>query len=119
LADIRREMDTGFDAGRFIPFLMMHEFEGLLFSDCEVFGKGIGRPELAGEFQTIRDQFTSPEEINDSPITAASKRVLDLVQGYSKPLLGTLALLEIGLDAIRAECPHFRRWLTRLEEWPR
>ena len=42
-----------------------------------------------------------------------------LVHGYEKPLLGTLAVLEIGLDAIRAECPLFRQWLERLEAWPR
>jgi hypothetical protein len=26
-----------------------------------------------------------------------------------------LAILEIGLARIRAECPHFKGWLTRLE----
>lgn len=116
-ADMGRDMGSGFDPSRFIPFVMMHEFEGLLFSDCQAFSRGIGRPELAVEFQAIRDQFASPEEINDSPITAPSKRVAGLVAGYEKPLLGTLAGLEIGLDAIRAECPHFREWLTRLEAW--
>ncbi|MEO7717517.1 MAG: DUF4276 family protein, partial [Capsulimonas sp.] len=38
--------------------------------------------------------------------------------GYVKPLYGTLAALEIGLDTIREQCPHFRSWLERLEEWP-
>lgn len=97
---------------------MMHEFEGLLFSDCPRFAEGIGRPDLAPQLQTIRDTFHSPEEINDSPLTAPSKRVTALVPGYEKPLLGTLAVLQIGLDAIRAECPLFRQWLKRLEAWP-
>lgn len=118
LEDICQEMGTGFDMRRFIPFVMIHEFEGLLFSDCEGFSRGIGLPELAAEFQAIRDQFSSPEEINDSPVTAPSKRVKGLVQHYEKPLMGTLAILEIGLDAIRSECPHFREWLARLESWP-
>ncbi|MBF0506262.1 MAG: DUF4276 family protein [Nitrospirae bacterium] len=118
LEEICQEMGVGFDVRRFLPFVMMHEFEGLLFSDCEGFSRGIGLPELADEFQTIRDQFSSPEEINDSPVTAPSKRVKRLVQGYEKPLMGTLAILEIGLDAIRNECPHFREWLARLESWP-
>lgn len=61
---------------------------------------------------------SSPEEINDSPVTAPSKRVALLVPGYQKPLLGLLAVLEIGLDAIRRECPHFRAWLDTLEGWP-
>lgn len=118
LADICEKMGEGFNPNRFIPYVIMHEFEGMLFSDCERFSQGIGRPELAAQFQAIRDQFSSPEEINDSPITAPSKRVEELVQGYEKPLLGSLAILEIGLDAIRNECPHFREWLTRLETWP-
>jgi hypothetical protein len=118
LADIGQELGDRFGQRRFLPFVTMHEFEGLLFSDCRRFGSGIGRPELAPRFQAIRDQFSTPEEIDDSPVTAPSKRVKDIVPGYEKPLLGTLAVLEIGLDAIRAECPHFRGWLDRLEAWP-
>jgi hypothetical protein len=117
-ADIRRAMGDTFNPARFVPFVMMHEFEGLLFSDCERFGSGIGRPDLSAAFQAIRDQFATPEEINDSPVTAPSKRVLQLMPGYEKPLLGPLAALEIGLETIRRECPHFRDWLTRLEGWP-
>ena len=103
---------------RFIPFIMMHEFEGMLFSDCQRFGIGIGREDLVAAFQAIRDQFATPEEINDSSRTAPSKRILDLIPGYQKPLFGTLAALEIGLEAIRKECPHFDGWLTRLESLP-
>jgi hypothetical protein len=65
----------------------------------------------------IRDSFASPEEIDDSPITAPSKRVEALVPGYEKPLLGVLAVLEIGLDTIRSQCPYFDAWVARLEEW--
>ncbi len=112
--DICQELGDSFDQTRFIPFVMMHEFEGLLFSSCEGFGNGIGRPDLIPQFQAIRNQFGTPEEINDSPTTAPSKRVQELVHGYEKPLLGTLAILEIGLDVIRAECPHFGAWLEKL-----
>lgn len=117
LDDIRGALGDTTDYRRFIPFVMMHEFEGLLFSDCKGFSRGIGRPDLAERFQAIRDQFNSPEEINDSPITAPSKRVETLVKGYQKPLLGTLAVLEIGLDKICYECPHFCEWLVQLEHW--
>jgi hypothetical protein len=65
--------------------------------------------------QEIREQFATPEEIDDSPATAPSKRVEALVRGYEKPLLGVLAILEIGLVRIRAESPHFDGWLGRLE----
>ena len=100
---------------RFIPFVVMHEFEGLLFSDCQAFARGIGRPELESKFKDVRAKFDTPEHINDSPDTAPSKRVLTLVPSYEKPLFGVLAALEIGLTRIRAECPHFDGWIQDLE----
>lgn len=101
-----------------IPFVVLHEFEGLLFSHCERFSRGIGRPELAPQLQIIRDRFGSPEEINDSPTTAPSKRIEALIPTYKKPILGIAAVLAIGLETIRSACPHFRSWLERLETWP-
>ena len=115
LEDVSAGMGKRLDARRFIPFVVMHEFEGLLFSDCAGFSRGIGRPSLEAGLQKVRDQFPTPEDINDSPITAPSKRVMDLVPGYEKPLLGTLAALQIGLGRIRQECPHFDAWVARLE----
>jgi hypothetical protein len=115
LDDVVAEIGTRLNPERFIPFVVIHEFEGLLFSDCGAFSRGIGLPSLEADFRAIREQFSSPEEIDDSPITAPSKRVEALVPGYQKPLLGTLAVLEIGLARIRAECPHFNGWLQKLE----
>jgi hypothetical protein len=116
-ADVASEMGRNFVETRFLPFVVMHEFEGLLFSDCTRFASAIGRPDLAADLQEIRDGYITPEEINDSPTTAPSKRVEALVPGYTKPLFGTLAALEIGLPAMSAECPHFRSWIERLEAW--
>jgi hypothetical protein len=113
--DIAARMNPNYDPATFIPYVMMHEFEGLLFSDCKAFARGIGQDNLAGKFQSIRDQFLTSEAINDSPVSAPSKRVQELVRGYQKPLMGTLAALEIGLDAIRADCPHFHAWIMSLE----
>ena len=117
LEDICTELGDHFNPTRFIPYVMMHEFEGLLFSDCTRFAEAIGRPQLGTQFQAIRDAFSSPEEINDDMLTAPSKRVEALVPGYEKPLLGTLAILEIGLDTIREQCPNFRVWVEQLERW--
>jgi Domain of unknown function (DUF4276) len=113
--DLASSMGADFNSDRFVPFVVMHEFEGLLFSDCTAFSHSIGRTDLEGSLRTIRDQFATPEEINDSQDTAPSKRIQALVPGYQKPLLGVLAILEIGLDAIRRECPHFNGWLKKLE----
>jgi hypothetical protein len=115
LKDVSSVMGGGFYPNRFLPFVLMHEFEGLLFSDCAAFCQGIGRPDLEPHFSQIRNEFETPEDINDSPVTAPSKRVEELVPGYEKPLFGTLAVLEIGLDRIREQCPHFNDWLSNLE----
>jgi hypothetical protein len=65
----------------------------------------------------VRDAFSDREgeEIDDSPQGAPSKRLEALVPRFERPLLGVLAILEISLDRIRAECPHFSEWLSRLE----
>ncbi len=117
-ADLCSAFGSNFDGARFVPFVVMHEYEGLLFSDCQQFGDAIGRPDLTAAFQQIRGQFSSPEDINDSPDTAPSKRLLQLFPGYEKPLFGAIAAGRMGLDVIRSECPHFRGWLERLEQIP-
>ena len=100
---------------RFIPYLQLHEYEGLLFSDPQRFASGINRSSLASHFQKIRDQFETPEDINDDPETAPSKRILTLYPPYRKVIEGAQAASSIGLPALRAACPHFREWLELLE----
>ena len=111
-------MGVDFEERRFVPYLMMHEFEAMLFSDCAGFGAAIGRQDLTSRFQQIRNEFASPEEIDDSPTQAPSKRVEALVAGYQKPLLGIFAVMAIGLPRIREECPVFSGWLSHLENLP-
>ena len=114
-ASVAQEMGTAFDPTRFVPYVMMHEFEALLFSDCPEFARAIDRQHVSTALQEIRDSFANPEEIDDSPDTAPSKRIGALVPGYQKATMGTLAALEIGLQAMRDACPHFSVWLNGLE----
>ena len=116
LQDIAEKMGVGFDQRRFLPYVMMHEFEALLFSDCEKLASEVGAPDKASLLQQIRDECGSPEEIDDSPQNAPSKRVQKLLPEFQKPVDGVLVLMEIGLPKIREECPHFFRWLSRLEQ---
>ena len=115
LEDVQIDLGDSFNPLRFVPFVLMHEFEALLFSDCGAFSRGIFRPDLEPKLQEIRNQFDTPEEINDSPQTAPSKRIENLAFGYNKPFHGILAVHEIGLVRIREECPHFNSWITKLE----
>jgi hypothetical protein len=118
VVDISSAMGPRFDARRFVPLVMMHEFEALLFSDPDQFAQGIGKIGLSDSLRAIRNEFQSPEDINDSVLTAPSKRIISLFPGYEKPLFGVLAALEIGLPRMRQECPHFNDWLDRLEALP-
>lgn len=100
---------------RFIPYVQMYEFEGLLFSSPHRLASAIGQIALGADFQRIRDDFDTPESINNSPVTAPSKRILGLYKSYEKPLHGSLAGIEIGLAAIRNQCARFDSWLQQIE----
>ena len=100
---------------RFLPYLQLHEYEGLLFSDPPAFASAINQPYLAQTFQQVRDSFPTPEDINDDPNAAPSKRVVQAYRSYRKVLHGTIAARGIGIEAMRRECPHFREWLRQLE----
>lgn len=115
LAEVVDEMGHRFDPNRFVPFVLMHEFEGLLFSECTALGRALGQPNLEPRLRQIREQFPTPEEINDSRESAPSKRLQSTFPRYEKPLHGVQAAQEIGLQRIREQCPHFNDWLTRLE----
>lgn len=104
---------------RFIPYVQMYEFEGLLFSDVQKFAEKMAlTPKITDELQKIRDSFDTPEHINDSQHTAPSKRILKLIKGYQKPVNGLTIAKAIGLSTMRRECPIFNQWLTDLEQLP-
>jgi hypothetical protein len=92
----------------------MHEFEALLFSDPKALADGLKLPNNA-PIQDIRDQFHTPEEINDSEPTAPSRRIRKLNKGYSKVRHGILISQNIGLNVMRTECPHFNEWVQKIE----
>ena len=113
--DIQNDMGTDFNPSRFIPYVSMHEFEALLFSDCMGFADSVGHPGIGRKMQEILDQFGSPEAIDDSYTTAPSKRIEGLLPSYDKVAMCPTAIRKIGLENIRHQCPHFAGWLSRLE----
>lgn len=102
-------------ANRFIPYIQLHEFESLLFSDIEVFENNFDRKELnIGLLQAAVQKFSNPEEINSRPTLAPSKRLMAAVEGYEKIIYGSCLAEEIGLEKIISMCPLFRGWFNRL-----
>jgi len=114
LARIRELFPDHNVEGRFIPYIEMHEFEALLFSEASILAKEI-RVDPA-EIEDILDEFGEPEEIDDGPDTAPSKRLISFHNSYRKVAMGKTISEAIGIPTIREKCPHFDKWLTRLEQ---
>lgn len=103
---------------RFIPYIQLHEFETLLFSDIEKMS--FYYPDQKLEIRRLVEQtkqFDNPECINDGPTTAPSKRIISELHSYDgdKASAGPEIATQIGLATIRAKCPHFNSWLMHLE----
>ena len=114
--EVDRRLRPNWDSRKVIPYVQLHEFEGLLFSQVSGFLNVPGADQEAiRQLESIRGQFPSPEEINDDPNTAPSKRILEVLPDYIKRTDGPLVAQSIGLTTIRRECPRFNCWLTRLE----
>lgn len=110
------EIDDKFE-NRFIPYIQLHEFEGLLFSDQQVFDDNFEDDEFA-DYKYLEEtfaQFDNPEMVNDGKTTAPSKRLDRIIIGYQKPIHGSLLANEIGLARIREKCPRFNNWVERLQ----
>lgn len=104
---------------RFIPYIQLHEFEALLFSDIEKLS--FYYPDQKSNINKLVEQskkFANPEHINDGPTTSPSKRIIHELNSYDgdKASAGPEVATQIGLATIRAKCPHFNFWLSQLEE---
>ncbi|VAW58649.1 Gll1842 protein [hydrothermal vent metagenome] len=100
---------------RFIPYIQVYEFEALLFSNPNSMASEIGSPELVDDFLKIRNEFKTPEHINNSEITAPSKRIKKVFNPYDKVIYGSLIALEIGVNTIIEECHLFDAWVDKLK----
>ncbi len=99
---------------RFIPYIEMHEFEALLFSDTTVLANKISVEQ--SRIDRILTECGEPEEIDDGPDTTPSKRLISLCNGYRKVAMGKTISEEIGIPIIRDKCKHFDSWINRLEQ---
>ena len=112
---LAKRLGGRFDSRYVFPYVQVHEFEGLLFSDVRPFGQMFDDKGLVGELQAMRDEFAFPEDINDSEQTAPSKRLEQLIPGYRKNLFGARLAAAIGLACIRTQCPRFDGWMTHID----
>jgi len=102
---------------KFIPYIQLHEFEGLLFNKLNIFYEQIPKKELVGEkeLKKIFRLFDNPEMINDKRETSPSHRLARIILGYNKVVYGNILAEAIGLQNIRNKSPRFNAWLEGIE----
>ncbi len=114
---LEKALETELADPRFLPFIQLHEFEALLFCDLGELEQRIFDSEAG--VQALRKEVVNlaPEEIDEGAATAPSKRIIRHVPAYetSKVRVGASAAAAIGLNILRARCPHFGSWISRLE----
>ncbi|MBK9932888.1 MAG: DUF4276 family protein [Cytophagaceae bacterium] len=102
---------------RFIPYLQLHEFEGLLFNDINIIKSQIPKDDIVGmpELEKTFADYDNPEMINNNRTTSPSHRLMRIIRGYNKVVYGDILSEAIGLTRIRQKSPRFNNWLTKLE----
>ncbi len=99
---------------RFIPFIAVHEFEALLFSDVDILASQIKTDKSA--IEKILKECGEPENINNSSDSTPYKRLKRLYAPYKKKTTGITIAKLIGIEKMRNQCPLFHEWLSTLEK---
>ena len=97
----------------FLPYIQKHEFETLLFANPAGFTNVVNSTEMSGILNVLK-KFSTPEDINGSPETAPSKRLLSIFN-YKKVADSALVMKDVDIDMLRKRCPRFDTWVGRLE----
>jgi len=102
---------------RYIPYMQLHEFEGLLFNEINIFNEQIPNDELVGtdELESTFAAYSNPEMINNSKETSPSHRLKRIIRGYNKIVYGNILAEAIGLDKLRHKSPRFNAWISKME----
>jgi len=106
--------DVRHPENKFIPYIQLHEFEAVLFSNPSLFKVKYPHDlKKIEQLENILQHFHNPELINDDH--PPSKRIKKIFTAYEKLNDGLLIAQQIGLAQIRAKCPHFDEWIGKLE----
>ena len=100
---------------RFIPHLTLHESEAWVFAAADQLAELAGNGALATRLNKDTALAGGPEQINDGPTTAPSKRIYQYWPSFSKTSDGPRAVADLGLIRLRERCPHLHKWLLKIE----
>lgn len=114
IAEIENGILNDFESCPFlIPYIQSHEVEALMFSERTGFEFVIDDDQKLKEIDKIISDYPNPEEINNSPETAPSKR-LSKIFNYDKVSDGELIFDTIKIESILEKCPRFNSWIETL-----
>lgn len=117
---IEEEFAKDMDDNRFIPYIQLHEFEALLFSNLDVLLLEYkDKNKEIANLKTVLSQppyDNNPELINDKKETSPSHRIIAQIPEYQKVSSGSLITDLISIEILRSKCKHFDEWLTKLEK---
>ena len=102
----------------FIPYIQLHEFEALLFSNVDIINRNLqnATPSTLSKLKTVLHKFDKPERINTNK--GPSVHLKEIYENqYQKIYHGIPIAEQIELEEIREACPHFNNWLKKLEEY--
>lgn len=102
-------------AQRFLPYIQMHEYEALLFSEQQKLAQCLDVEEA--KVQKVLAQYQTPEHINTNPQRAPAKQLENLIapRKYRKRRDGIVIAQKVGLSAMRQRCQLFNAWVEQLE----
>lgn len=112
---IEEQFRTDINNTKFLPYLQLHEFEALIFASEEKLPFAfINKNREIQQVAEVNSEFNSPEEINENPNSAPSKRLKNIFPEYQKIFHSQLILSKTNIEDLRAKCSHFNSWLTKL-----
>lgn len=117
-AFLEAQLTQDISQSNFLANLMVHEYEALLYTQPSMFAQWTDDTNVVTALSAAVANAGSPEDVNDSPQTAPSKRILAAMPGYQKTFHGPLIACDIGLASMRQACPHFHGWLLAIEALP-
>lgn len=112
-------LEDDIDHRRFIPYIQLHEFESLVFTDVNKINSFyVDKRQAIERLQRHMENLDTPEMINDGPDTHPSKRIIKEIPEYydDKALVGPMVVQAIGLEKLRQSCPHFNDWICQIEK---
>jgi hypothetical protein len=100
---------------RFVPHVVLHEFETWVIAAAVGAGSVLGDVAIAKALQAEAHSVGGDVELlNDSRQTAPSKRVLRCWPDYDKVTDGIEVIREAGLGTVMGRCPGLEVWVRQL-----